>query len=61
MLNDKEMPNVELMYRLEGHSGDLVPALLWWKLLSKKQEFDLLTNKEIRVTENLKVKNAFFY
>lgn len=61
MLNDKEMPNVELMYRLERHSGDLVPALLWWKLLSKKQEFDLLTNKEQRATENLKVKNAFSY
>jgi hypothetical protein len=49
------------MYRLDRHSGELIPALIWWKLSSKKQEFDLVTNFELRNTENLKVKNAFSY
>lgn len=61
MLKDKESPNIELMYRLERHSGELIPALIWWKLSSKKQEFDLVTNIELRNSENLKVKNAFSY
>ena len=61
LLNGKEMPNVELMYRLESHSGELIPALLWWKLLAKKQEFDITNNKEQRKVEKGKVKNAFSY
>lgn len=59
LLREKETPNIELMYRLESHSGELIPALLWWKLLSKKQEFEILTNQEQRKLERARVKNAF--
>jgi len=38
IINDREGPNVELTYRLEKHSGNLISALLWWKLFSKKQD-----------------------
>lgn len=48
ILNDREAPNVEFMYRLEEHSGELAPALLWWKLWMKKQAYDLMRNTEAR-------------
>ena len=49
------------MYRLESHSGEQIPALLWWKLLVKKLEFDITNNKEQSEVEKEKVKNAFSY
>lgn len=61
VINNREAPNIEFMYRLEEHSGTLVPALVWWKLLIKKQEFDIaqdkLTRKEVATT----VKRAITY
>jgi plasmid maintenance system antidote protein VapI len=58
IINDREEPNLALMYRLEEHSGSLVPALIWWKLVVKKQEFEIARDKETRKTEATKVKNA---
>jgi len=48
IFNDREAPNVELMYKLEEHSGGLIPAVIWWKLLIKKQEFLIKKDKETR-------------
>jgi len=59
IINNKEEPNIELTYRLEKHSGKLVPALVLWKLIVKKQEFFIHQNQELRKTEAAKVKNAF--
>ena len=61
LIKGKELPNIELMYRLESHSGELIPALLWWKLMAKRQEFEIVTDKELRKIERSKVKNAFVY
>lgn len=58
IFNDKEDPNVELTYRLERHSGKLIPAVLWWKILIKKQEFEIKKNQESREQEWSKVRNA---
>lgn len=58
ILHDKEEPNLALMYRLEKHSGELIPALLWWKLMIKKQEQQIRKDKEARIAEGKKVKNA---
>lgn len=57
ILNDKEEPNVELCYRLEKHSGNLIKAELWWKLIIKKQEYELARDHETRKEEQDKVKN----
>ncbi|NET37371.1 MAG: hypothetical protein F6K19_35990 [Cyanothece sp. SIO1E1] len=57
ILNDKEEPNVELCYRLEKHSGNLIKAELWWKLIIKKQEYELAKDHETRKEEQDKVKN----
>jgi plasmid maintenance system antidote protein VapI len=58
IINDKEEPNVELTYRLEKHSGHLISAKLWWKLMIKKQEFIISEDKETRKEQQGKVKNA---
>ncbi|MEZ5045136.1 MAG: hypothetical protein R2828_34900 [Saprospiraceae bacterium] len=58
ILNEREEPNIELVYRLEEHSGHLIPAIIWWKLIMKKQEYLIKQDKEKRKLEGLKVKNA---
>lgn len=57
IINDKEEPNVELSYRLEKHSGNLIKAELWWKLAIKKQEFIISKDEVTRKVEQEKVKN----
>ena len=58
IINDREEPNTELTYRLERHSGDLISALIWWKLIIKKQEYIIREDEETREREASKVKNA---
>ena len=58
IINDREEPNIELTYRLEQHSGGLIPALLWWKLIIKKQEYFLQQDEKSRSEEVAKVRNA---
>ena len=56
ILNDKEEPNVELTYRLEKHSGQLIQATTWWRLTIKKQAFLISMDEETREREQQKVK-----
>jgi len=57
IINDKEEPNIELCYRLEKHSGELIKAETWWRLIIKKQEFILSQDKKTKKAEQKKVKN----
>ena len=57
IFNDKEDPNVELAYRLEKHSGQLIPALIWWKIVTKKQEYEIKKDVITRHREWAKVQN----
>jgi len=57
IVNDREEPNVELCYRLEKHSGELIRAELWWKLIIKKQAFIISKDEDTRREEQKKVKN----
>ena len=57
ILNNRENPNIELMYRLEHHSGQMIPATYWYRLFTKKQEEDIKLNHEKRKLESKKVKN----
>ena len=47
----KYEPNIEFVYRLEKHSGELIPALIWWKLIIRKQEFEIKQDKKTRKKE----------
>lgn len=57
ILNDKENPNIELMYRLEHHSNNMIPAIFWFRLYSRKLEEDIKKNKQKRSEEYKRVKN----
>jgi len=61
IINDREEANVEFVYRLEKHSGELIPALIWWKLITKRQEYEIKQDKKTRKKEASKVKNAIKY
>ncbi|HMQ59449.1 MAG TPA: helix-turn-helix transcriptional regulator [Flavilitoribacter sp.] len=57
ILNDKENPNIELMYRLEHHSGNMIPATYWHRLYSRKLEEDIKMDTIKRLEEYKRVKN----
>lgn len=58
IINGRENPNIELMYRLEEHSSGQLPAFYWWKLFSKELEHKIRTDLEKKLEEAKKVKNA---
>ena len=57
ILNGRENPNVELMYRLEEHSSGEIPAHYWWRIYSLELEHQIRTDLEKKVKESKKVKN----
>ncbi len=60
ILNGKESIGKALAYRLERHSGNLIPAIYWWKLAQKEIEQDIRTNVVEREKEAKKVKNIIY-
>ena len=58
ILHGKESIGKSLAYRLEQHSGKLIPAIYWWKLAQKEIEQDIMTNVVDREREAKMVKNA---
>lgn len=61
ILNNRENPNVELMYRLEHHSGKMIPATYWYRLFAKKQEEEIKNNNDKRIIEYQRVKNELSF
>jgi hypothetical protein len=57
ILNEREEPNVSFIYRLESHSDELIPAIYWWKLMIRKQEYLIDSDRDTRKIEGLRVKN----
>lgn len=57
LINNKETPNLDILYRLEIHSDKLISALLWWKLVMKKMEYDIQQDKGARLAAERKVEN----
>lgn len=58
ILHGRENPNVELMYRLEKHSAEEIPAHYWWRIYSRELEHMIRTDLHKKVDEANKVKNA---
>jgi hypothetical protein len=52
----KEHPNLAVLYRLEKHSGGLIPALLWWQITARQIEQEIQQDTENRQREAAKVK-----
>ena len=57
ILSGKENPNIELVYRLEKHGGQLIPAIYWWKLHARQLEYLIQKDEQKRLEESHKVKN----
>ncbi len=55
ILNGRENPNIELMYRLEKHSDGELPAHYWWRLYSRELENQIRTDLEKKMKEGDKV------
>ncbi len=60
ILNEKEHLTLALAYRLELHSGDLIPAIYWWKLAQKEIEQDIYNNPDAKLKEAKLVKNVVY-
>jgi plasmid maintenance system antidote protein VapI len=57
IINSREEPNISLIYRLVRHSSDLIPVTYWWKLMTRKQEDQLLKDVDLMEKEGKRVKN----
>ncbi len=60
IIKGKERVGKSLAYRLETHSGDLIPAIFWWKLFQKEVEQEIMNAEEERNIEKLHVKKAAY-
>lgn len=60
IINGKEKIGKAIAYRLEKHSGDIIPAIFWWKLMQKEIEQEINTEKEEREIEKNQVKNIAY-
>ncbi|MDX2070987.1 MAG: hypothetical protein SFV55_21335 [Haliscomenobacter sp.] len=52
---------MELMYRLEHHSSNMIPATYWYRLHSRKLEEDIKLDTEKRAVEYKRVKNNLVF
>lgn len=58
IIAEKREPSMELIFRLEKHSGNFIKTELWWKLILKKQLFILSKDVEIQRVEQQKVRSV---
>lgn len=56
-INNHRLPNENILVRLEIHSNNSLPAIIWFRLIEKEKEFILLTNKTIRREQKKNVSN----
>ncbi len=56
-ISNRRKPTDELIIRLEIHSNENIPAIYWYKILEKENEYEIATDMAIRKHEQKKVKN----
>ncbi|MEL6718405.1 MAG: hypothetical protein AAFP82_06800 [Bacteroidota bacterium] len=49
------------MYRLEKHSGQLITALMWWQLFTRKLDHELVKDEKKRQAESERVRNGLTF
>ncbi len=60
IIKGKEKLGKSLVYRLESHSGDLIPALYWWKVMQIEVEQEIMTERKEREIEKRHVKRIAY-
>ncbi|MGP8216515.1 MAG: hypothetical protein ACLQQ4_13185 [Bacteroidia bacterium] len=58
LINGHRNPNEKILYRLEIHSHGIIPAIIWYRLLEKKNEHEIISDKAGRKNESSQVKNV---
>ncbi len=56
LLNNHRKPNDRILIRLEIHSNKNIDALLWYKIMEKDKEYELVNNRDLRQQERKHVK-----
>lgn len=56
IINKHRKPTDKIIYRLELHSNRNFPAVMWFKILEKEREYELIHNTSIVEKENKYVK-----
>lgn len=57
ILNEREEANLKLSYKLEKHSGQLLSAIFWWRLITLKKEDEIVSNKKERKEASRNIKS----
>ncbi len=57
LINRHRAPSEYIFIRLEIHSNNSIPAVVWYKLIEKEKEYSLMTNKALRQQEKKYVTN----
>lgn len=57
ILNQHRKPSEKIIIRLEIHSNELIPAIMWYKLIEKEKEHEILTDMNLRIKEKSHVRN----
>jgi len=60
IIQGKERIGKSIAYRLERHSGEIIPALYWWKLMQKEVEQEILTESKEKELEKKHVINVAY-
>lgn len=60
ILKAKEKIGKSMAFRLEKHSGNLIPAILWWRLAQKEVDHEIQTDEIEKKKEGEKVKNVVY-
>ena len=56
-LKDEKVPDEKFLVRLDIHSNSLIPAHIWWRVLEKQKEKDILNDeKKLMKSESKYVK-----
>jgi plasmid maintenance system antidote protein VapI len=57
LINTHRLPNENILIRLEIHSNNSIPAVVWYKIIEKGKEYSIRTNKALRQQEKKYVTN----
>lgn len=60
IVKGKEKIGKPIAYRLERHSGEIIPAIYWWKLMQLEVEQELLTESKEKEQEQKLVKKVAY-
>lgn len=60
ILDGKEQFGKTIAFRLEAHSGEIIPAIDWWRLAKKEEEQSLLPTSKERKMEQAKVTHQLY-